>query len=143
MHFHFPLPATRQGTAGVHFFPRRHLVGDGPAAGCGTSGTPNPEVKAWGRPGGFWSRFGSGRSFAGWVQAVRAIPHSPRSDPRLQTWADADEDLEKIPCLRPAPVPVPSGGSLGLHKLGNQSKNRCFSKSLFFSSVFLPYRASR
>lgn len=123
---------------------------DGPAAGHGLN-DPKRRGEGLGAAGGFLVAAQAWPKLHG-VQAFQAIPYpgpTPCCTPGLMqtqiwTWAT---------CFRPALATVPSGGtalclisdrqSLGLQKLGNQSKNRCFSKSLFFSSVLLPYSVSR
>lgn len=152
-----PLPSPQWGKERVLFIPVLSDISHASPArwSCSQSWSQRPQTQRW-RLGGTRGVSGCSSGLAESSQGAGfTSDSSPRSNPRLHIWADANADLDLSRLLKASSsyCALGRGGtglsprsrrqSPGLQKLGNQSKNRCFSKSLVFSSVLLPYSASR
>lgn len=111
-----------------------------PAADCGTSMIPNPMWRHGGIRGS-WLQLRLGQIFLGYRHFKWSLTLVWPQAPHLGWWkCRLGPELHVLGQLQCTGLCLRSGRQkLGLQKLGNQSKNMYFSKSLFSSCVFLPY----
>lgn len=141
MHFHFPLLTVRQGKGVVRFSPHWHLTGFASMMVLQLVVAPQwSQIQRWRHEGirGSWLQLRLGQIFLGY-KAFQVIPYPGLTPGSNLGWCKHrfGLDLHVLGQLQCTGLCLRSGRrKLGLQKLGNQSKNMCFSKSLFSSCFF-------